>query len=643
MKSKHIIQVAPLVPLPVLRTQVFSYWHGKELPAGTLVKIPFYFREIEGVVIETRQSGEFPKNFKLKKIRSVVESGAIKPYQIELARKIAERYFAPLGSVLKLMAAKTANSEQRTANNNRKIKILQTKNSIAQKIISNKKQKFLLEAPTQDAEDVNKALILKCLSGGKQILILVPEVFFAESLFQKWKDCFGEEIALIHGKITKKKYGEYWQKIHSGETKIIIATKMGVFLPFENLGTVIVLEEQDPSFKQSEAMPRYSAVWCAETLSDLSGAKIVFESGWPSAEIRVRAGKDLEHIKPETAEIRRPKIEIVSLGGKKKNPDFPISPELFSQLAKTIKEKKQAVVFVNRRGFSTRSICENCKKVLKCPKCNRALVFSEAEGQYRCLHCAYKADLFTACPACGGLQFSHRGIGTQTVERKIKKLFSCAGTVRLDADTLRSVAKTRKILENFAVGKVDILVGTQSVLKGLFSENTALAASISGRDFADGIEFESRSLSLARLSRMESILGGKGTVFLQSFFEKSRTLEYFEKNEKEKYYKNELAIRKRYGFPPFSRLVKVAFRDKSKKNIEKEMKKTFDLLMATSNNKVDVFAPYEPFSGQKRGFFQKNLLLKCDPGKNIRDLPIRSVLGGLRKGWSVDVDPVTLF
>ena len=175
-------------------------------------------------------------------------------------------------------------------------------------------------------------------------------------------------------------------------------------------------------------MPRYNGARGAEFLADISAAKLVLESFAPSVESLYRAKKnELEIVETE----RIPKEKLFSetgnhcrLGREKKKIPTSLFPEmLYSRLAEIVKNKKQAVVFVNRRGFSTRTICENCKKILKCPKCDRALVYSEEQGQYHCLHCAYKMDLLSACPACGGFQFSHRGIGTQTVEKKIKRLF----------------------------------------------------------------------------------------------------------------------------------------------------------------------------------------------------------------------------
>jgi primosomal protein N' (replication factor Y) (superfamily II helicase) len=649
--QKFVVQVAPLVPLPAGRTQVFSYWHGESLPIGTLVSIPFYFREIEGIVAGVRGKASQVGSFKLKHIRAVRETNFLSENQIELARRIAEYYFAPLGSVLKLMVPKIVKKREKAKKLSKKSIKSGKIGEIALKILESTQTKFLLTGNAEQREKANIDLIRVQLKKNKQCLILVPEIFFSQSVFDKLSQEFSEEIALIHSRITKGQHFEFWKKIKNGRIKIVIASKMGIFLPFSDLGLIIVQDEHDLSFKQSKAMPRYNGVQGAEFLAEIASAKLVLESFAPSIESLHRGKKgDLEIIEAEWRSnlhygdsiSRLPELEVVALEGEKKNADFPISKELFSRLAEVVKGKKQAVVFMNRRGFSTRTICENCKKPLKCPKCDLALVFSDEHSEYRCLHCAFKIDFLSACPSCGGFQFTHRGIGTQTVEKKIKRLFSSARVVRLDADALKSAVKYKTILRDFLTGEIDILVGTQSVIKGIYSDKIALVASISGHDFADGIDFNSRSLALSRIFNMANLLGEDGILLVQSFFGGSPLFNLLEKGELKKYFSQELAMRKRLGYPPFQKLVKLSYRDKSEKKAASETKKTFDLLLATGNNTVETIGPYAPFYGQKKGIYTRNILLKGAPEKNISDLPIRAVIGGLGKGWSVDVDPISI-
>ena len=646
--KKYIVQIAPLVPLPVLRTQVFSYWHDEPLPIGTLVSAPFYFREIQGIVIGSKKN-ILPKNsLKLKNINSIIEKNFLNENQVELARRIAEYYFSPLGSVLKLMVPKIVKiREKKTKQSKKSIRAGKT-GEIALKILKSDQAKFFLAGNAKQREKINVDLIRAYLEKNKQCLVFAPEIFFSQSIFDKLSAEFSEEIALVHSKITKGQYWEFWKKIKSGQTKIVIASKMGIFLPFFDLGLIIVQEDQDPSFKQWKAMPRYNGARGAEFLAEIADAKLVLESFALSVEGLYRAKKG--ELGMLSLNNNLPKIEItfpdkVASSATRRgggNFDFPISNVLYSRLAEIVNSKKQAVVFMNRRGFSTRTICANCKMPLKCPKCDLALVFSDEHSQYHCLHCAFKMDLLSSCPNCGGFQFTHRGIGTQTVEKKIKRLFPSARVVRLDADVMKSRAKCKSILRDFLAGEIDILVGTQSAIKGIYSENIELAASISGKDFADGVEFNSRSLALSRVFNMANLINEDGSLLIQSFFGGSLLFDLLQKNELKKYFSRELAVRKRLGYPPFRKLVKLVFRDKSEKKAVSETKKAFDLLLATGNNTVEIIGPYVPFSGQNKGIYARNILIKCDSEKNISDLSIRAVIGGLRKGWSVDVDPISI-
>jgi primosomal protein N' (replication factor Y) (superfamily II helicase) len=641
--SKYVIQIAPLIPLPFLRTQIFSYWHGENIPIGSLVSAPFYFREIQGIVVKSSQVQSNQRTMKLKNIRSVIEAGFLSEVQIELAVKISEYYLCPLGSVLKLMVPKIVKTKDRK-DSQKDISPKRRKTGVvAKKILKSSEKKFLLMGRANEREELNIELIREYAGKKQQCLVLVPEIFFARGLFGRVEKEFSEDVALIHSRITKGQYFSWWKKIQSGDTKIIIASKMGIFLRFADLGLIIVQDEQDASFKQWKSMPRYGAVLGAEFLADLCDAKLVLESSVPSARTFQRTkNKEIKLIQPEESKKDNPNIEIFSVEKEKGNSDFPISRKLYSRLAEAINSRKQSVLFVNRRGFSTRTICENCKRVLKCPKCAISLVYSEEAEQYRCLHCSFRMNLFSSCPSCGGFQFSHRGVGTQTVEKKLKSFFPSARVARLDADSAASSVKSKNVLEKFSAGEIDVLVGTQSIIKGIYSNNIGLAAAISGRDFVDGIEPDSRNQVISRFFHMENMVSN-GNVLVQAFFGANPLFEFFDSRNIVKYLSKELAVREKFKYPPFSKLIKLSFREKSESLVRSGTKKIFDLLRATSNDKIEIIGPYEPAFEKKKTMYKRNILIRIDVAVDIRDSALRSVLGGLGKGWTVDVDPVSLF
>jgi primosomal protein N' (replication factor Y) len=644
VNKKYIIQVAPIIPLPILRTQVFSYWCDEDLPVGTLVTAPFYYREIRGIVLGSKKYIQKNSNLKLKDIRSIVEKKYLGENQIKLAEMISDYYFAPLGTILKIMVPSFAKARKTSKDKLHKPDKIKAIGKVAHDIFKSDKKEFLLISDAAQRDEINLDLVRLCLKKNKQCLILAPEIFSSHAMFEKLKSAFSEEIALIHSRITKGQYYDCWQKIREGKIKIVVATKMGIFLPFFDLGLVVVTDEQDSSYKQSKAMPRYHAVKSAQYLAQISRAKIIFESSLPTPEIFQEAKSDhIEVIKPDDDKQKSRTLEIATFERNKRDSDFPISRALQDNLAAVLKEKKQAVIFVNRRGFSTRSFCENCKAVLKCPKCDKALVYSEENGKYYCLHCSYKMDLLNACPKCGGFQFSHRGVGTQTVEKRLKSIFPSAIISRFDADKAVSPVKYKKILEEFSKGKIDILIGTQSVVKGIYSSNVGLAASISALDFSDNADFQSRETALSRVFNVANLVGSSGKIVVQDFFSGSLVFKIFQEKNIEIFLDQELALRKRFSYPPFSKFVRISFRDKSAAKTKSETKKAFDLLQRASNNKIEIISPYGSEIRQKNGLYQQNILLKIDPESDLRRMSARSILGGLRKGWTVDVDPISLF
>src|SRR4030042_2223913 len=281
MKKNYIIQVAPLIRLPILRTQVFSYLHDRPLPAGTLVSVPFYRKILRGIVISSKK--DFPRRggFELKYIYSADEELYLAPWQIELAKKLSKYYMAPLGLFLKPMVPEKIKNRKKKIEKIRKIKNKRKlTNSLEVKTLFDSKRKKILVVGSARARLVlTISLIAEIIKLKKQCLILIPEVYLAFEMQKRPEEEFpGEEIAIFHGKIPKGQFFDQWEKIRKGEAKIAVATKMGVFLPFSGLALVIVEEEQDISHKQWNMSPRYNAVRAAEILAEAQGAKLILGS-----------------------------------------------------------------------------------------------------------------------------------------------------------------------------------------------------------------------------------------------------------------------------------------------------------------------------------------------------------------------------
>lgn len=643
MNDKYIVKVAPLVRLPIARTQVFSYLDNGPLPPGTLVSIPFYKRTIEGIVISAK--GDFPRHggMQLKFVNRVIEKSYLKKEQIELAQILSQYYLSPLGVFLKAMTPKIAkirNRKSNIENKPRKSRVFVCPE--AEEIIKSKKAKVLVIGPAAERLRLDASLIAKILKSKKQILIIVPEIYLASAMYEKFSEMFpGKKIALFHGKISKGKFYDQWNKTKEGKIKVIIATKMGVFLPFSDLGIAVVEEEQDISHKQWDMSPRYNAVRAAEFLADQYGAKLVLASSSPSVVTFWRAKEEkwpilnVSRVKDNTG-----RTEIVDLYKERKSHDFPISKILYANISKTLERKQKVLLIVKRRGYSTFSICQDCKKVLKCPECDRALIYSDEAGSYRCLHCGFRADLFSQCPGCGSLRFSHRGIGTQLVEKKIKRLYPAARVSRFDIDKLNSLKAHKDLNDKLREDGADIVVGTQFSLKlgGFFDFD--LVGVISAHDFLNIPDFNSDELALANFRLAMDAASEGGHVVVQTFSPRDTMFEYLVSKKYAEFFDREIKMRKKLSHPPFARMIKLSYRDYSEKKAKTEVEKMFGLLQKAASHKMEISDPFESLAAKKRGKFARNILIKVAGKSEIRDSPIYPILGALKKGWTVDVDPI---
>ncbi len=637
----HIIQVAPLVRLPLAKTQVFSYLHREPIGRGSLVEAPFSKRIIPGIVMESRK--DFPRegNFQLKPIRKVAEENFLSEKQIAMAEKISKYYLVPTGIVLKSMILKIARTKENKKKHPARLEKV-FNNNLAKQILETSKQEVLVVGSKGARNQTILSLIQKICGENGQVLYLFSEIFPAISHFESMKKYFPEEkIALVHGNISRGKFSDAWKRIKNGDAGIVSATKIGLFLPFRKLKLVVVDESGDISHKQWDMNPRYSAIQAARMLADIHGAKIVFSNACPTVSLWKQLKENqLDFFNAEKKTALDSKTRIVNIFKEKKSSDFPIGKDLYAALAAVVNKKEKALLIVNRRGFSNYSICRSCKNILRCPHCNRALVYFEDREKFKCLHCAHKIDLLSVCPTCGSGQFSHQGIGAQMVEKKIKRFFPSARIFRIDADSAKSAKKNAETAQRILEGKFDIIIGTQTILKSGIFEDLKLVA-FPDFDNLKGIpDFNSNEQIFSLLCQAKGIVGPRGEIFVQTSNPKSAALKYFESGDASGFFEKELLVRKKTGNPPFARLVKLFFKEKNKKKAERETERVFGLLKDVSGGKIGISEPYEPFSEKKRGYFYKNILIKTKPNVDFRKLPIFPILANLRKGWAVDVDPV---
>lgn len=663
--DKIIVDIAPITRIPLSRNQSFSYLSDKKLPLGTLVSIPLFHRKAEGVVTGNRPDFERLGNIELKKISSVIEENFLDSKQIELAKFISDYYISPLGIVLKSFVPKRvkARSKKQAVESGqspaKKIILTKEQNLAIQKISKNyelKTKNFLLFGPAGSGKTEIYIESIKKLDKNRQALILLPELTLTPQAIDRYSAHFGREnISILNSKVAKGEYYKQWQRIKSGETKIIIGTRMAVFAPFRNLGLIVVDEEQDMSFKQWDMNPRYDARTVAEKLAELHAAKIIFGSATPSIESYQKVlDKKLTLVELPNLKIpgepaksyEQPETVIVDLKKERwEHNQSPISKKLRSEIAYALKNNLQTILFINRQGMSSFSICTNCKTVLKCPKCERALVY-DTSGIYRCIHCAYKTSITPECSKCKGIAFQNIGLGTQKIEKEIANLFPSARIARADNQTMKNADAHEKIYRDFAEKRTDILIGTQMLSKGWDLPNVALIGIIDADNMLSIPDFSANARAFQNIVQVggrSNRPGAKfrGSVIIQTFNPQQKLFQLAAERNFKQFFAVELKERKDLHLPPFGKLIKLTFQHFDSKKVSAETDAAYKKLDGAKSKDVNVSEPQNSFLSNVRGRYRKQIIIQI---KNKSSIPekIKQILSNLPSGWIIDVDPVSI-
>lgn len=665
--SKHIIDVAPLIRLPLGKMQAFSYLHEAEIPAGSLVSVPFFKRNVEGIVLGNRQDFERFGNIRLKPINKIIYEKFLTEAQLKLGNFLADYYFAPLGLALKQFVPKIMSNVKRKSSGVIKaavkdIKFTEEQLEVANKISSGN-SKFLLFGPASSGKTdvyIHSMLEIKKDDVDAQFLVLLPDIALVSQAVERYGAHFpADEMAVLHSEISKGKFFSAWEDIRSGKVRIVIGSRLAIFAPFKNLKLVIVDEEQDISHKNWDQSPRYDARTLAEKLSEIDGAKIIFGSAAPRVETFFRSQKkEVELLKlsslPGIVSLR---CEMVNMRFKKadharkksRRPWSFISQELAAEITFNLKWKRQIVLFHNRRGMSAFSVCANCNEVLRCPRCQRALVYQD-DGSYHCQHCAHKTSLFPKCSACQSLKFKNVGFGTGAVEREIKSLFPDARVIRADASSLKKTNAKQKLFEDLTARKFDILIGTQTVAKGWDLPNVGLVGIIDADQLLQIPDFFSNERAFQLLSQAAGRTGRsgskfRGSVVIQTYNPENFVIRSAAENNYSAFFGKELAEREMLNLPPFTTIIKLIFQDNSPERTIKTCDDAFRIISEFFRDlpEVTIVPPHAPLLSNIRGRQRMQILIKISK-KYIGDSrrPIKNLFAKLGRGWIIDRDPISV-
>ena len=411
--------------------------------------------------------------------------------------------------------------------------------------------------------EIYLTLIAKCLKEGKSSIFLVPEISLTPQMLSQLRARFGRNAAIMHSGLSAGEKFDEWWRLRTGEAKIAIGARSAVFTPLENLGVIIIDEEHDSSYS-SETAPRYNTFDVAYLRAKYNGCKLVLGSATPAVDTYKRAiDGEFGLIRLEKRINRKPLPEIVIADMRRevrRGNNSAFSAALREELDKCLKEGNQAILFLNRRGYSQTVICKECGYVAKCEACDVSLTYHRDEDCLKCHYCGARYRVPTVCPDCGGRKLSYAGPGTQRIAAELEKLYPSARVLRMDNDTTSGKEGHYKILKAFGEKRADILVGTQMIAKGHDFPSVTLVGildadmSLHFSDYRSGERtFQLITQVAGRSGRAEE----KGKVVLQTFSPENDVLRYAVAYDYEGFYQNEISLRAATMFPPFSKIVRV--------------------------------------------------------------------------------------
>jgi len=426
------------------------------------------------------------------------------------------------------------------------------------------KQITLLHGVTGSGKtEVYLNLIEKTIASGKTVIMAVPEISLTPQMLSQLRARFKENVSILHSGLSAGEKFDEWWRLRSGESKIAIGARSVIFAPLENLGLIVIDEQHDPSY-DSETSPRYSTIEIAEFRAKYNGAKIIMGSATPSVGDYLKATNgeyELIKMQKRINKSQMPEIIIADMRAevKKGNPS-PYSSVLKAELQDCLENGNQAIIFLNRRGYSKQIICQSCGYVAKCEQCDISLNYHSDTNILKCHYCGQNYAMLSACPECGGVNLKYSGTGTQRVVEELKKLFPLARIIRMDNDVTLTKEAHSKILNTFASHQADILVGTQMIAKGHDFPNCTLVGILDADMSLFFSDYRSQERTFQLLTQVAGRSGRadkKGKVVLQTYAPSNEVLRLSSKYDYEKFYQREIDLRKVSGFPPFANIIRI--------------------------------------------------------------------------------------
>ena len=482
-----------------------------------------------------------------------------------------------------------------------------------------KKNITLLQGVTSSGKtEIYTRLIEGYLEKGKQVLYLLPEIALTTQLVSRLTKHFGNKVAVFHSKYSNNERVEVWYQVaqQSEKAQVVIGARSALFLPFSNLGLIIVDEEHEQTFKQQDPAPRYHARDAAIVLAQAHQSKVLLGSATPSIETYYNAtsGKyGLVVLKERFVKVQLPTVELVDLKDayfrKKMNGHFSLT--LIEAITEALAQGEQVILFQNRRGFSPVLECLTCGHVPQCPQCDVSLTYHKYKNQLRCHYCGYNRPKPTNCNSCSSIDLETKGFGTEQIELELESLFPNRNIKRMDQDTTRGKYSFEKIIDGFKNREIDIMVGTQMLAKGLDFDNVSLVGILNADTMLYHPDFRAFERSYQMMTQVAGRAGRsekQGKVIIQTYNPLHAIIQQVTHNDYEGMYAEQLYERKIYHYPPFFRLIKLTLKHRDFEKLKEGSMWLYQVLQQNLN--IPVLGPEEPAISRIRNEYIRTIMIK---------------------------------
>lgn len=661
-----------IIPVAVFGSFTYEIPEGLcgEVRRGSLVNVPFgQSRNTSGLVINVHDTP--PAEMTLREITSLLPGGvAVNDRLTDFLLWISDYYMAYPGEVMKAAIPSPEDLPGRPPKRKPKEAALVPEdeiikpselNRVQQEAYDSVRQMFadhetvLLHGVTSSGKtEIYIHLMREQLDQGKQVLYMLPEIALTTQIIERLRKHFGSTIGVFHSRLTPAARRKVWQKVSDGSLRAVLGVRSSLFLPFSDLGLIIVDEEHDSSYKQNDPAPRYHARDAAMMLARIHGGRALLGSATPSLESYHNAlsGRyGFVELMTRFGDVMMPEMVIADTrrAGKKRGPASHFTPRLLEAVEDALKREEQIILFQNRRGFSPFLMCSDCGHVPACTNCSVSYTYHKGIGRLVCHYCGKSVRLPSECPECGSVNISTMGFGTEKIEEEIKLLFPSARVARMDQDTVRNRGAVSDILGSFAAGDTDILIGTQMISKGLDFERLTVVGILDADNMMHFPDFRAHERSFQLMEQVSGRAGRRtrrGKVIIQTADPANIILRQVLKHDYRSMSSEQLGERALFGYPPFTRIIRIALKHRDLNELNASAQRLAETLRRHLGNHV--LGPEFPLVMQVQKWYIKTVMIKIDsslsPSK-VKELVRRAMETELklpRKGLlriNADVDP----